>query len=248
LAVACRQAGVKPPSESTIGRIIHDLKEAGRLPKVRRMRIYGTTGRLREIKARQAARKMRRKGFYPHQPGDLVEMDTVSIFVDGLKRYMFTALDVTTRFAFAYAYKSNSSASGRDFLQKFVTVAPFAVRHIQTDNGSEFSKHFAQSCRDNNLPHFYNYPQHPQSNGHLERFNRTAQEQFADWHLDTIDEPVAFNRHLMTYLIWYNTEKPHRSIGKVPPLRYYVDTFLPQNQSEIPWTLTPACFVWNVTL
>ncbi len=33
LTVACRKTGVKPVSESTVGRIIHDLKEGGRLPK-----------------------------------------------------------------------------------------------------------------------------------------------------------------------------------------------------------------------
>jgi len=241
VAVACRKAGIKPPSESTIGRIIHDLKEVGRLPKGSRIRINGISGKLRELKTRQAARKIRRKGFHPRQPGDLVEMDTVAIFVDGLRRYMFTALDVTTRFAFAYTYKSNSSANGRDFLRKFVALAPFEVRHIQTDNGSEFSKYFADSCQDNNLIHFYNYPRHPQSNGHLERFNRTAQEQFADWHLDILDDPGTFNRFLMDYLIWYNTEKPHRGIGNKPPLRYYVDTFLPQEKSNMPWTLTAVC-------
>ena len=65
------------------------------------------------------------------------------------------------------------------------------------------------------LTHFYNYPKHPQSNGHLERFNRTIQEQFAEWHMDELDEPEVFNQPLMDYLIWYNTEKPHRSIGKI---------------------------------
>ena len=46
-------------------------------------------------------------------------MDTVAIFFDGIKRYLFTGIDITTRFAFAYAYKSNSSSNGRDFLNKF---------------------------------------------------------------------------------------------------------------------------------
>jgi hypothetical protein len=46
----------------------------------------------------------------------------------------------------------------------------------------------------------------------------------------------------MQYLIWYNTERPHRSIGCIPPLRYYLDRFFtcPQ-QSNMLWTLTPAC-------
>ena len=61
---------------------------------------------------------MRWKGFYPVWPGELVEIDTVSIFVDGLKRYLLTAIDLPTRFAFAYIYKSSSSANARDFLAK----------------------------------------------------------------------------------------------------------------------------------
>jgi len=243
LAAACTQNGIKAISESTVGRIIHDLKERGSLPKNSRLRINGMSGKLREIKSRPAARKTRRKGFHPSHPGDLVEMDTISIFIDGVKRYLFTAIDIKTRFAFAYAYKSNSSANGRDFLKKFSIVAPFNISHIQTDNGSEFLKHFNQSCQDNDLVHFFNYPRHPQSNGHLERFNRTIQEQFADWHIDTLYEPEDFNRILMDYLIWYNTEKPHRSIGKLPPLRYYLDNFVNPQKSNMLWTLTKSCSV-----
>lgn len=241
LALACKKAGIKPVSESTVGRIIRDLKEQGRLPKNSRLRLNGETGKLREIKSRQAFRKTRRRGFYPSQPGDLVEIDTVSIFTDGIKRYMFTAIDIKTRFAFAYAYKSNSSANGKDFLNKFTGIAPFPIRHIQTDNGSEFLKHFAQSCLDNDLVHFFNYPRHPQSNGHIERFNRTSQEQFVDWYTDSLDDPDVFNRSLMNYLIWYNTEKPHRGIGKMPPLRYYLENFATPEKSNMLWPLTNGC-------
>jgi len=245
LTLACKKAGIKAVSESTVGRIIRDLKERGRLPKNSRLRLNGETGKLREIKPRQAFRKTRRRGFHPSQPGDLVEIDTVSIFTDGIKRYMFTAIDIKTRFAFAYAYKSNSSANGKDFLNKFTGVAPFPIRRIQTDNGSEFLKHFAQSCLDNALVHFFNYPNHPQSNGHIERFNRTSQEQFVDWYTDSLDDPDVFNRSLMNYLIWYNTEKPHRGIGKKPPLRYYLEKFATPEKSNMLWPLTPPCVQLN---
>ena len=165
-------------------------------------------------------------------------MDTVSIFTVGLKRYIFTAIDVNTRFTFAYAYTSNSSANGNDFLGKFLSVVPFTVKHIQTDNGSEFGKHFDEKCRRNGLPHFFNYPRHPQSNGHLERFNRTIQEQYVKANIDYLDEPDSFNVGMMEYLIWYNTERPHRGIGKIPPMRYYLDNFVPPAQSNMLWTLT----------
>ncbi|KTB47907.1 Winged helix-turn helix/Integrase core domain [Dehalogenimonas alkenigignens] len=241
LVAACKSAGIKPVSESTVGRIIHDLKEHGSLPKSTRLLMNAQTGGLKEWE-RQPVKKLRRKGFNPHQPGDLVQVDTVHLFVAGLKRYLFTAIDVRTRFAFAYTYSSNSSARGRDFLDKLITVTPFTVARVQTDNGSEFQKHFAQACQDKGLVHFFNYPKHPQSNGYLERFNRTIQEQFAYWHSDELDDPAVFNRSLMEYLLWYNAERPHRGIGKVPPLRYYLDNFVKNHeQSNMYWTLTVGC-------
>ena len=238
LAVACQHAGIKPVSESTVGRIIHDLKEKGRLPKSNKITINARSGKLvvREPKLRK--KKTRRKGFLPQKAGDLIQMDTISIFTNGLKRYIFTAIDVSTRFAFAYAYKSNSSACGSDFLVKCLKVVPFSIRRIQTDNGSEFAKHFEQCCQEKGLVHFFNYPKHPEANSYLERFNRTIQEQFAYWHTDYLDEPEFFNQKLMEYLIWYNTEKPHRGIKNLPPLRYYLDKFTAPEKSNMLWTLT----------
>ncbi len=165
-------------------------------------------------------------------------MDTISIFIDGLKRYIFTGLDVSTRFAFAYAYKSSSSACGSDFLDKFLKVAPFTTRRVQADNGSEFAKHFEQCCQEKGLVHFFNYPKHPEANGYLERFNRTIQDQFVNWYTDELDEPELFNEKLMEYLIWYNMEKPHRGIGNLPPLRFYLDNFITPQKSNMLWTLT----------
>jgi len=58
------------------------------------------------------------------------------------------------------------------------------------------------------------------------------------WHADELYSIDEFNRGLMDYLLWYNTEKPHRSLNKAPPLRYYVDTFLSPGESKMLWTLT----------
>jgi len=238
LRAACFGQGINPVSESTVGRLIHDLKEKGQIAKANKISLNGRTGKLVSRENKRPRKKMRRKGFYPVRPGELVEIDTVSIFVDGLKRYLLTAIDLPTRFAFAYIYKSSSSANARDFLAKLKRVTPFRITRVQTDNGHEFEKHFSQACREQNLVHYFNYPRHPQSNGHLERFNRTVQEQFAYWHTDVLDKPEAFNRELMDYLIWYNTEKPHRGIGKIPPLRYYLNNFITPQKSNMLWTLT----------
>jgi putative transposase len=42
----------------------------------------------------------------------------------------------------------------------------------------------------------------------------------------------------MQYLIWYNTEKVHRGIGKQPPLRYIINTFMSSQKSNMLWTVT----------
>jgi putative transposase len=238
LKTACEKAGIKPPSISTIGRIIRDLKDRGRIPRKTKVAYNASTGRLRIWEPAPGQRKTRRHGFYPKKPGDLVEIDTVDIFADGVKRYLLTAIDLPTRFAFAYIYKSSSSSTARDFLGKLKSVAPFHITRVQTDNGHEFLKHFALACQQTNLVHFFNYPRHPQSNAHLERFNRTIQEQFAHPNIHLLDEPALFNRHLMNYLLWYNAERPHRGIGNVPPLRYYLDKFVTPNQSNMSWTPT----------
>ena len=239
LTDACSIARIKLISESTVGRIIHDLKAMGRIPKLSKISIDGRTGKLLVREQKPKKKKQRRNGFSPQLPGELVQMDTISVFADGIKRYIFTAIDVRTRFAFAYTYKSNSSANGSDFLTKLLKVAPFAIERIQTDNGGEFAKHFEQLCQEIGLVHFWSYPKHPESNCYLERFNRTIQGQFVDWHIEYLDEVEAFNQKLMEYLIWYNTVKPHRGIGKVPPLRYYLDNFFNAPQkSNMLWTLT----------
>jgi len=240
LTAACIHRGIRAVSASTVGRIIHDLKGKGRLPRSNKITISGRTGRLLVRGTKPKKKKARRKGFTPQFPGDIIQMDTVSIFVDGIKRYILTAVDMSTRFAFAYTYKTNSSANGSDFLGKFVKVAPFITRRVQTDNGSEFAKYFDQSCQERGLTHFFNYPRHPESNCYLERFNRTIQEQFVNWHVDYLDDPAVFNQKMMDYLIWYNTEKPHRGIGNLPPLRYYLDKFTAPKKSNMLWTLTRA--------
>jgi putative transposase len=142
-----------------------------------------------------------------------------------LKRYIFTAIDVSTRFALAYTYKAGSSANGVP-LYKFLKVASFVTSRVHTDNGSEFAKHFEHFCQKKGLVHFFNYPKHPQSNAFLKRFNRTIQEQCVELYLEYLDEPDDFNRKFMEYLIWYNTEKPHRGIGNLTPMRYYLNKFI----------------------
>ncbi len=237
----CLTVGLNTVSESTIGRIISDLKRQNKLPDYYiKTTINGKTGNLKFKKRGKGKEKLRRKGYKPKEPGDLVQIDAIEIFLLNTKRYIITAIDVKTRFAFAYSYKTLSSSSARDFMIKLRDVAPFAVKRVQTDNGKEFHKFFHSYLVSENIIHFYNYPKSPKSNAYIERFNRTIQEQYIGWHLNELHELQQFNPGLMEYLVWYNTEKIHRGLGKLSPLAYYVNNFISTKQSNMLWTVTPS--------
>jgi transposase InsO family protein len=209
---------------ATIGRVIADLKRAGRVcDSPADLHVNGRSGNINERKKKKKAKKLRRKGYMPQAAGDLVQVDSVTLFMEGLKRYIVTAIDLKTRFAFACAYSSLSSMGAKDFMEKFRKAAPFEIKRVQTDNGQEFGKYFRSYAEQNNIVQFFNYPRNPKSNAHIERFNRTIQEQYVEWHRDELIKPAEFNRGLMNYLIWYNTEKPHQGINLQTPMQYFLD-------------------------
>ena len=234
------QERIRCSSESTVGRVLGDLKRCGEIQEyTREIRVSARTGKLLVRRKKARIPKLRRRGYQPQQPGDLVQMDSIFVFVEGLKRYLITAIDLKTGFAFAYGYPTLSSESAADFLDRWLRVTPFRIRRLQTDNGSEFEKHFRQAVHQKNLIHFHIYPRHPQANAHIERFNRTLQEQYVTWHLDHLEHLPLFNRYLMDYLLWYNTEKPHKAKNKLPPMRYFLDHFIMNKKlSNMLWTST----------
>ena len=236
----CKENDIDTISESTIGRIIKDFKESGRLMDNNiKVTIHGGSGNL-IVRKKKRVKKLRRKCYKPKEPGDLVQIDSIAIFSEGVKRYLITGIDLCTKFAFAMAFEKLNSRNSKMFFCKFLEVTPFKIKRIQTDNGKEFEKDFKKYIRGQPIIHYHTYPRRPQSNGGIERFNRTIQEQFVYWEKEVlVDDIYAFNKKLMEYLIWYNTKKPHRAINKLAPLRYYINMVIKNNiKSNMLWTLT----------
>ena len=147
--------------------------------------------------------------------------------------------DVEKKFAFAGAYTSHSSASAADFLKRVIEVCPFQIDELQTDNGSEFALHFEAACATLGLTHFNTHPRSPKENPFVERFNRTISEDFIMLNRNLLrDDVSAFNLKLVDWLIWYNTIRPHQSLGMVSPLKYIVST-LTAEECQMWWTRTP---------
>ena len=174
--------------------------------------------------------------------GLILEVDTIVRFVDGMKRYVITGVDTEKRTAFAACYTNHGSISAADFLMKTMAVLPDCPTSIQTDNGSEFALHFAQAALDNGITHFHAYPRSPKMNAHIERFNRTLDEEFLRYHRALLrDDVQLFNNKLIDWLLWYNGERSHYALGQVAPLRAIMSSFSSQlsiKECQMWWTHT----------
>ncbi len=234
LSILLKADGVANLSASTIGRILNDLKKQGVLLKETKLSYYAKTDTFRE-KTFIKRTKLRSKG----HKGGLVKADSIVRFYNGIKRYIVTAIDIEGKFAFAYAYKNHSSDGAADFMKKFKVVAPISLTHVQTDNGSEFEKHFHLYLEKTGIIHFNTYPRSPKENSEIERFNRTLSDAFIkrNRHLLAYDMD-AFNDKLMDWLLWYNTRRPHWSLGLISPFLRYICNQLTAEESQMCWTST----------
>lgn len=234
LTSVCQTNGLPIPSISTVGRYLTDLKERKLLSHRTPTSYYARTDEFRRKHSLRQPKK-RKKGYEIQEAGDLLELDTVVTFRNGLRRYTVTAVDVKSRFAFAWNYSSHSSRAAKDFFTKLQSVVPFSIKAVQTDNGSEFLDEFRTLLEKQEVTHFFNYPNRPQWNGHVERFNRTIQEEFLSWHTESLVEDLpTCNQKLMDYLLWYNGSRPHYALGQIPPMVF----LFPAGQSQSGWTHT----------
>jgi putative transposase len=217
-----------------VGRILKDLREKNLLPRYIKTSMYAKSGKVIE-RSTVKTKKKRLKKYVSGYVGDVVQVDTVVRFINGVKRYTTTGVDIHGRFGFALTYANHSSKSAADFINKLVEVSPFTITKIQTDNGSEFMYLFDDTLRKHKIEHFHTYPRCPKMNAYIERFNRTLNEEFLrENRLLCADNLPLFNQKLIDYLVWYNTRRPHHSLNLLSPMQF----MLKLGKSNMWWTGT----------
>ena len=148
--------------------------------------------------------------------GDLVQIDTIHIHTfTGQRFYIYTLLDVHSRWA--HAKVSDRITAGRTlrFLKEAERHAPFPFKMLQSDHGSEFSKWFTKHAEKS---HRYSRVRRPNDNAHLERFNRTIQEECLYF---LKQKPSVYQRAIESYLPFYNNERPHLALHFLPPSKCF---------------------------
>ena len=195
--------------------IYHELRREGvtvSLPSVQR-----TLDRLGFLKKRSLWKR-------PHDAtprpvvlsaGALIQLDTVHIIApDGARIYIYTLIDLFSRWAYAEAVDKIGANESVLFVRRAIKKAPFLFGMVQTDHGSEFSTWFTHSMWQLKIQHRHSRVRQSNDNAHIERFNRTIQEECLDTTTHTISE---FRKSLAEYLPYYNTGRIHMGINYQTP-------------------------------
>ena len=80
----------------------------------------------------------------PLNKGELVEIDVkyVPETIENKQYYQFTAIDCASRWRYLKIYDNYANSDSTDFLEELIKIAPFRIRAIKTDNGSNFTNRY----------------------------------------------------------------------------------------------------------
>jgi len=182
--------------------------------RIRQKKIARKQARAREKPKRRIIqlKKERRLWF-------LLQIDTIVIYWDNLKRYIITAVDHASKLGYARMYKTKSSKVAADFLYRLRHLIDQPIENIQTDNGSEFAYYFERATNKLNINRYFSRVKTPKDNPEAERFNQTLQyEWLYDGNLDF--DCDRFNHHLTEWLIEYNFNRPHQKLDYLTPIEH----------------------------
>jgi transposase InsO family protein len=166
------------------------------------------------------------KRYHPHQerphakqPGDLVEIDTIHLMIDEKKRiYVYVLIDTYSRWVYAKAFARIGGRPSLKFISEAQKNASFNFKMLQSDHGPEFGDWFVEQVKKN---HRYTRIGKPNDNAHIERFNRTLQDEC----IDRLPRNVRIiNQHLKTYLRYYNTKRLHMGISLRAPVQLLAES------------------------
>lgn len=195
-----------------------------------------------DLATRQQLRRQARAARYEHpEPGDLIHVDIKKLgrIPDGggwrvhgraqrpnLKRgkgyaYLHAAVDDHSRLAYVEIHANEQASTAAAFWSRaniwFATQA-ITTRAVLTDNGSCYrSRDFAAALSATGTRHRFTRPYRPQTNGKVERFNRTLLTEWA--YAQPYPSETARSAALPSWLHMYNHHRHHTALGGPPASR-----------------------------
>jgi transposase InsO family protein len=160
-------------------------------------------------------------------------IDIAEVRTEEGKLHLFVAIDRTSKFAYAELHDRANRQTASDFLKALIKAVPYKIHTVLTDNGIQFCelpknrqgptamwrRHmFDITCARNKIEHRLTKPNHPWTNGQVERMNRTLKEATVKrYHYQTYRQ---LKEHLHAFLMAYNFAKRLKTLRGLTPYEY----------------------------
>ena len=173
---------------------------------------------------KQLRREKHKRKYTMSYPGEEVQLDTTEPYGKNQGTNL-NIIDDYSRWKGSYFYQGNKSMSVAVCFQHFLDSAPFPVKAVRVDNGSEFKKDFQVLCQNLGIKIIRNKPHTPEHNGKVERLHRTIEEECL-WRIPREERKnlEKVNYYLSQHTQWYNTKRRH--------LGYNMEKKTPQQKIE----------------
>ena len=152
-------------------------------------------------------------------PGDLVEIDTIHLYnpITKQKRYIYTVIDLYTRMAYARVYKELKPINSLNTIEEAKQYLGFKFKVVQSDNGLEFSNYFSDRLEKRGIKVRHTRLGRPNDNAHIERFNRTLQEECTGNYYLESESLKKLDDKVLSYIDYYNYHRIHLGISYRTP-------------------------------
>jgi transposase InsO family protein len=161
---------------------------------------------------------------------ELWQMDIVGgvRLVDGCEAKIVSGIDDHSRFVVCACVVMRATARPVCDALEAAMLCHGMPEAILTDNGKVFTARFGPGpgpvrfdriCRENGINHILTAPRSPTTTGKVERWHKTLRREFLDGKVfASIEDAQA---QLDGWVEHYNHERPHQSIGRMPPIERF---------------------------
>jgi len=171
-------------------------------------------------------------------PIGFFHIDIAEVRTEEGKLHLFVAIDRTSKFVMAKLYKRATTGNARSFLETLIAEVPYRIHTVLTDNGIQFADlpkyrsgitaqlrghPFDRVCFMNDIEHRLTKPNHPWTNGQVERMNRTLKEATVKRYYYQSHRQL--EEHLDAFISAYNFAKRLKTLKGLTPYEFIVKTW-----------------------
>jgi transposase InsO family protein len=185
-------------------------------------------GRLPDVEGDRPAKKK-----FKSYPIGFFHIDIAEVQTAQGRLYLYVAIDRTSKFAFIQLVERANTVTARAFLDALVSAVPYTIEIVLTDNGIQFADlpknrsgptamwrghPFDRACWQQGIEHRLTKPNHPWTNGQVERMNRTIKDATVKrYHYDDHSQ---LRQHLDDFVSAYNFGRRLKTLKGLTPYEF----------------------------